>query len=98
MVTARTADGPTEEDAADQQPDCPHPRDRPPLGERITVALVPKAVEDLKQLQDRTSLSKTDVANRAISLYKFIDEQIREGRDVLIRDKSTGETRIILIV
>jgi hypothetical protein len=66
--------------------------------ERITVALIPKAGEDLQRLQERTSLSKTDVTNRAITLYEFIDAQIRAGRDVLIRDNRTGETQLVRIL
>ena len=67
-------------------------------GGRITVALIPKASEDLQRLQDRTSLSKTDIANRAITLYEFIDAQIRAGRDVLIRDNATGETQLVRLL
>jgi hypothetical protein len=66
--------------------------------ERITVALIPKAGEDLQRLQERTSLSKTDIANRAITLYEFIDAQMRAGRDVLIRDAKTGETPLVRIL
>lgn len=65
------------------------------LTERITVALIPKAAEELRQLQDRTGLSKTDVVNRAITLYEFIDEQMHAHRDVIIRDRKTGETQIV---
>lgn len=68
---------------------------QPPSPERITVALIPKAATDLQTLQDRTGLSKTDLANRAISLYKFIEEQIRGGREVLIRDPATKETQLV---
>ena len=57
----------------------------PPVVDRITVALIPKAAEDLQRLQDRTSLSKTDLVNRAISLYEFINAQVVAGRDLLIR-------------
>jgi hypothetical protein len=71
---------------------------RPPTVERITVALIPKAAEDLQRLQDGTSLSKTDVANRAITLYEFIDTQLRTGRDVLIRDNETGVTEIVRLL
>jgi hypothetical protein len=67
--------------------------EQPP--ERITVALIPKAAADLQRLQDRTSLSKTDVVNRAITLYEFIDEQMRASRDLLIRDSKTGETQLV---
>ena len=63
--------------------------------ERVTVALIPQAGEDLRRLQDRTSLSKTDVVNRAISLYEFIDAELREGRELLIRDPKTGETQLV---
>jgi hypothetical protein len=71
---------------------------RPPAIERITVALIPKAGEDLQRLQDRTSLSKTDLTNRAITLYEFIDTQLRTGRDVLIRDNENGVTEIVRLL
>jgi hypothetical protein len=70
----------------------------PSVSERITVALIPKAGADLQRLQDRTNLSKTDIANRAITLYEFIDAQLHSGAELLIRDKRTGETRTILIM
>jgi hypothetical protein len=66
--------------------------------DRVTVALIPKAAEDLQRLQDRTGLSKTDITNRAITLYEFIDAQLRAGRDILIRDNSTGETQTVRLL
>ncbi len=63
--------------------------------ERITVALIPKAAADLQHLQERSGLSKTDITNRAISLYEFIDAQIRDGKEVLIRDPVKKETQIV---
>ena len=71
---------------------------RPQPAERITVALIPKAAEDLQRLQDRTALSKTDITNRAITLYEFIDAQIRADRDVLIKDNKTGETQVVRLL
>ena len=72
-------------------------RQKPPppqqSSERITVALIPKAASDLQGLQERSGLSKTDLVNRAISLYEFIDAQLREGKEVLIRDPAKGETQ-----
>lgn len=73
-------------------------RTPPQVAERITVALVPKVAEELQRLQNRTSLSKTDLTNRAITLYEFIDAQIDAGREVLIRDSKTGETQAVLIL
>jgi hypothetical protein len=70
----------------------------PPVAERITIALVPKVAAELQRLQGRTGMSKTDLTNRAISLYEFIEAQLSEGRELLIRDKVTGETRSVVIV
>jgi hypothetical protein len=62
--------------------------------DRITVALIPKAAADLQRLQDRTNLSKTDLVNRAISLYEFIDKEMSAGSDLLIRD-TAGEIQLV---
>lgn len=82
-----TTNGATTERGADQ-----------PSPERITVALIPKAVADLQHLQDKTSLSKTDLVNRAISLYEFIDEQTRAGQDLLLRDHETKEIQLVRLI
>ena len=66
--------------------------------ERITVALIPKAVADLEKLLDRTGLSKTDITNRAITAYEFIEAQISEGKEVIIRDPKTGEQKTVLFL
>lgn len=67
----------------------------PARGERITVTLIPKAEDDLRRLQERTKLSKTDLANRAITLYEFFDDQIRTGHDLIARDNRTGTTKLV---
>ena len=66
-------------------------------GQPITVILIPKAEADLRRLQERTNLSRTDLANRAISLYEFFDAQLREGRDLLALDRETGQTATVLV-
>ena len=67
----------------------------PPQGDRITVALVPKVAGELQRLQERTSLSKTDLTNRAITSYAFLDAHIHAGHDVMVRDPRTGETQLV---
>ena len=57
----------------------------PATVDRITVALVAKAAADLQAIQDRTGLSKTDIVNRAISLYEFIDAELSEGAELSVR-------------
>jgi hypothetical protein len=63
--------------------------------ERITVALIPKAAGDLQELVDRTGLSKTDIVNRAITLYEFFEAQLQVGNDLIIRDGKTGEKQLV---
>lgn len=75
-----------------------HPAERiaqPQLGERITVALIPAVADDLRRLQERTNLSKTDIANRAITSYEFLDAQIQTGHDLMIRDRRTGAIQLV---
>jgi hypothetical protein len=69
-----------------------------PPTERITVALIPRVVADLQHLQDRTGLSKTDLVNRAISLYEFIDEQIQADQDLLLRNRKSGDTQLVRLI
>jgi len=66
-----------------------------PLGGHIAVGLIPKAGAELLRLKDRTSLSGADVVNRAIISYAFLDAQLRDGQDLLIRDNGTGETKLV---
>jgi len=67
-------------------------------GDRITVTLIPKAMEGLCLLQERTSLSKTDLTNRAITLYEFFDDQLRSGHDIIARNQATGETQLVKLI
>ena len=68
------------------------------LGERFTVTLIPKVGQDLRVLQERTSLSRTDLMNRAITLYQFVDDQLRTGHDIIARDRATGEKQLVKLL
>jgi len=63
----------------------------------LTVPLIPRAAENLLLLQQRTHLSRTDLTNRAITLYEFFDATLRAGHDLIDRNNSTGEIRRIQI-
>ena len=65
------------------------------LGDHITVALIPQAKDDLQRLQQRTDLSWTDLANRAITWYEFLDAQLGAGCDLIIRDNRTGVANLV---
>jgi hypothetical protein len=68
---------------------------RPSPADRVTVALVPKAAADLQQAVERTGLSKTDIINRAVSLYEYIDARLSDGAELLIRDGKSGQVEQI---
>lgn len=54
--------------------------------DRITVGLTRRSSEELDQLQNDIGLSKTDLVNRSIGLYKFVMDQINSGSSIVIRD------------
>lgn len=67
---------------------------RPAVAERINATLIRESAEALARLQGRTGLSKTDAINRAITVYEFIDAEIREGNEIIIRD-SEGRDQLV---
>jgi hypothetical protein len=66
-------------------------------GEPITVALIPKAAADLARLQDRTELSKTDLINRAITLYEFATAMTAAGWEIRVHDTDGGTMAVKLL-
>jgi Ribbon-helix-helix domain len=68
------------------------------LLDRMSVSLIPRTVEELEQLHEKTGMSKTDIVNRAISLYSFVTEQLDSGQDLLVRDRHTGELQLIQLL
>ena len=70
----------------------------PGAGGRITVSLIPTAEDDLRRLQERTNMSKTDLVNRAITSHEFLDAQLRAGHDLIVRNNRTGETQLVWLL
>jgi hypothetical protein len=68
------------------------------LLDRMSISLIPRTVEELEQLHEKTGMSKTDIVNRAISLYAFVTEQLDSGQDLLVRNRETGESQLIQLL
>ena len=51
----------------------------------IPLALIVESATDLAKTCQRSQLSPTDIVNRAISLYEFLDEERAAGTVVLLR-------------
>jgi hypothetical protein len=67
-------------------------------GEGLAVILIEQARVDLGLVQERTNLSRADIANRAIILYQFVDAELRAGRRVITRDCETGTAQVVELV
>lgn len=61
---------------------------------KITVVLVSKAAADLARAHRRSKLSETDLVNRAISLYEFLDEELNSGTELMLRRRD-GSTYLV---
>ena len=70
--------------------------DRPAVVDRVNVALIAEAVEALAKLQGRTGLKKVDLVNRALLVYEFVDEELRAGNQVVLRD-AEGREQLVKI-
>jgi hypothetical protein len=76
----------------------PNHNETPPrqiVAERVTIGLVPKTAAELQQVVEMTGLSKTDIVNKAISLYAFVETGTRDGYEMLRRNRDTGELELI---
>jgi hypothetical protein len=62
--------------------------------EEITVLLVSKVAEELHRTHERTELSTTDIVNRAITLYDFLDGEWDSGAELLLRRRD-GSTHLV---
>jgi hypothetical protein len=65
--------------------------ERQVVAKRITVGLIKKVLDELEQLQERSGMTSTDAVNRAITLAAFVDRQMAEGKELLLRDPETDE-------
>jgi hypothetical protein len=64
---------------------------------RLTVNLIRPAVDSLDQLADTTALSKTDIVNRALQIYAFIEQTKAEGGTLCVREPDGHLTSVKLI-
>jgi len=64
--------------------------------DRVNVALIAEAAEALGKIQARTGLKKVDIVNRALTIYEFIDAELRGGNKILLRDPE-GHDQLVKI-
>jgi hypothetical protein len=65
--------------------------------ERVNVALVKKAAVALEDLVNGSASTKTEAINRAIIAYAFFEDQLADGRDLILRDRHGNEQLVQLL-
>lgn len=65
---------------------------------RLNVNLNAATADALKRLSDEQGVSLTEVVRRAISVYKFIDDERRSGHRIQTTDPAKGEVRELILM
>ncbi|SMD14766.1 hypothetical protein [Kibdelosporangium aridum] len=66
----------------------------PAVVDRVNVVLIEQAALALAKLLERTKFKKVDIVNRALTIYEYIDAEMREGNELVIRDPKGSEQRL----
>jgi hypothetical protein len=64
---------------------------RSTANDRTTVNLTPRSVRALGNLACWTGYTKTDTINRGLQIYEFIQQILRNGGSVHVRQSGAGE-------
>lgn len=76
---------------ASQEPVAPQ---SPRRAARFSVAFIPVALRAVDYLMSVTGLSKTDVINRSVQIYQYLEERKHEGYEVYLRDADGNVERL----
>ena len=57
---------------------------------KLTLQLSPEMDDVLDELSEARGLPKAQVVRQAMLIMKYLDEQMAEGKDVILRDKETA--------
>lgn len=63
--------------------------------DRITIGLTKRSAIELAEMHDETGMSKTDIVNRAIGLYRFVTEKSDEGWSLLVQNADASERFLV---
>lgn len=66
-------------------------RQQPSPLERITLNLTPRSQQALAEAVERSGDNKTDVVNRALQLYNYLEDLWRHDGAVYVRQGHGGE-------
>ena len=62
---------------------------------KVTVNLIPKAWDAANETSAWTGLTRTDVINRALQAYAWMERETARGGEILIRSKDGVTERLV---
>ncbi|AMM22779.1 CopG family transcriptional regulator (plasmid) [Frondihabitans sp. PAMC 28766] len=65
---------------------------------RLNVNLNSETADALKEIADHRGISFTEAVRRAISVYKFIDEETQEGRRIQTVSPDRSDVRELVLM
>ena len=65
---------------------------------RLNVNLNAETAEALREIADHRGISFTEAVRRAISVYKFIDEETKDGSRIQTVNSSRNEVRELVLM
>lgn len=65
---------------------------------RLNVNLNAETAEALKEIADQRGISFTEAVRRAISIYKFIDDETQEGHRIQTVDPERNQVRELVLM
>jgi hypothetical protein len=63
--------------------------------ERVTFNLTPRTQAALERVTDTTGDSKTDILNRAVQIYDYLEEAWRHGGHVYVQRDPDGQLELL---
>lgn len=65
---------------------------------RLNVNLNAETAEALKEIAEERGISFTEAVRRAISVYKYIDDEVQEGRKVTTSDQENKNVKELVLL
>jgi len=73
-------------------------REKPLVGERVTVNLTPRAAKALDEAVALTGDNKTDTVNRALQVYSYVEQALHAGGDLYVRRSPDAEPELVKVL
>ena len=65
---------------------------------RLNVNLNRETAEALKEIAEERGISATEAVRRAISIYKYIDDEVQDGRKVITSDQENKNVKELVLL